>query len=166
MRERATRTLLIGLFSLAAIGTAAAAPRLYRNEAMRIRAFDPPAGWELSPQVTYPGLLASYTHADGGRLTLAAQRVAANVDAKQLADQSRPVLERQGFSQIKLTAEEGGQKLEAQLDGGKRVVRQHYRVVGPFGYVVTMIVPGDKASRHQREFDDALKSLNLVGPDK
>lgn len=149
-----------------AIATVEAAPRLYRNEAMKVRAFDPPAGWELAPQVTYPGLLATYTHQDGGRLTLAAQRVAATVDAKQLSDQSKPVLTRQGFSAIKVFPEEGGLRLDAVLDGGKRVVRQHYRVVGTFGYVVTMIVPGDKASRHMREFDDALRSLNLVGAEK
>ena len=159
--------LVVLLFSITLLPSfASAAPRLYRNEVMRVRAFDPPAGWELAPQVTYPGLLASYTHQDGGRLTLAAQRVAAGVDGKQLVEQSRPVLERQGFAMIKIIPEEGGLRLDALLDGGKRIVRQHYRVVGPFAYVVTMIVAGDKTSRHQREFEDALHSLNLVGPDK
>lgn len=165
VRKNFSRSIF-GVVAFVAISAIAhAAPRLYRNEAMRVRAFDPPMGWELAPQVTYPGLLATYTHQDGGRLTLAAQRVAANVDAKQLADQSKPVLERQGFGTIKITPEEGGLRLDAILDGGKRLVRQHYRVAAPFGYVVTMIVPSDKASRHQREFEDALRSLNLVGGD-
>lgn len=145
---------------------AVAAPRLYRNEAMKIRAFDPPSGWELAPQVTYPGLLASYTHVDGGRLTLAAQKVAGGVDAQKLAEQSRPVLQRQGFSQIKLSSEDGGVRLDAVLDGGKRLARQHYRVANGLGYVVTMIVAAEQAPKHQRELEDTLRSFNLVGPDK
>ena len=168
MQSRRLVLVQLGLVvaGLAVATGALAAPRLYRNEAMKVRAFDPPSGWELAPQVSYPGLLASYTHADGGRLTLAAQRVAATVDSKQLAEQSRPVLERQGFASIKLTPEEGGLRLDATLDGGKRLVRQHYRVVAPFGYVVTMIAPVEKAAKFQRDFEDALRSLNLVGPDK
>ena len=69
-----------------ALIAAATAPRVYRNPAMQVHSFEPPPGWELAPQSSYPWLLASYAHRDGGRLTLAAQRLPPRATAQTLLD--------------------------------------------------------------------------------
>src|SRR5947209_2335896 len=69
------RQRLIFLMPLLLIA-AGAAPPIYRNEAMRVRAFEMPIGWEMAPQSSYPRLLASYSHQAGGRVTLSAQKIA------------------------------------------------------------------------------------------
>jgi hypothetical protein len=51
--QRSIRAGLIFSFALAAASTAIGAgsqARSYRNDALRVRNFEPPAGWELSPQ--------------------------------------------------------------------------------------------------------------------
>ena len=57
LKKLATAALLLG--SLAA-GTA----HVYRNDQARVRAFAPPAGWDLAPQSSYPRLLAAYIGAE------------------------------------------------------------------------------------------------------
>jgi hypothetical protein len=141
--------------------------RLYRNEAMHVRAFEPPSGWEQAPQTSYPRLLTSYAHPDGGRLTLTAQKVAAGTTAEALVRQSRPALERQGFADIQVSKEGDGNRVRvsARLDGGKRVVRQVYIVDGGIGYVVTLVAPEPRATAMTRDFELALRSLVLGNGD-
>src|SRR4029079_7363241 len=112
-----------------------------RNEAMRVRAFEAPAGWELAPQSSYPRLLASYSHHEGGKLTLSAQKVPATTTSMDLAEQSRMPLEKQGFTALRVHADGPRARLEADRDGGKRFVKQAYLVDGGIGYVVTLIGP-------------------------
>jgi hypothetical protein len=140
---------------------AGGSPRIYKNDAMRVRSFEPPPGWELAPQASYPRLLASYAHKEGGRITLTAQHVDKSATAASLAELSRGALERQGFTSIRIRAEADRVSLEAQLDGGRRFSRQVYVIEAGIGYVLTLIAPSAKRVGMQRDFDEAARSLAL-----
>jgi hypothetical protein len=161
-----------GLALLAALSIAPRAARAdgrsYRNEAMKVRAFEPPLGWEAQATSSYARLLALWTDKDGGKLTLVAARVPpAIASARQLADESRPALARQGFKSIIETIDKAvGSELarvrvDAQLDDGRRLVRQLYLVNEGIGYVVTMIGPMVRAPQLRRDFDEAAQTLEL-----
>jgi hypothetical protein len=157
-----SRVAGLGFFSLlVAASLGANSARVYRNEPMRVRSFEPPVGWELAPQSSYPRLLASYAHREGGRLTLSAQKVQPGVSAQTLVDQSKPALSKQGFTAIRVKADVEGVRLDAELDGGKRFVKQLYLVDTGIGYVVTLVAPLASAQRMTNDFEEALKSLNL-----
>jgi hypothetical protein len=156
----------VGLVALAVLAPAllgAGSSRVYRNDAAHVRAFAPPAGWELAPQSSYPRLLASYSHSDGARLTLSGQRVASTVTALDLAEQARVPLEKQGFTAIRITKDGDRARLDADLDGGHRFAKQIYVVAGGFAYVVTLISPLAASGRMAPDFEDAVRSLQ-VGP--
>jgi hypothetical protein len=143
---------------------AAGPPRIYRNDALRVRSFAAPSGWELVPQSSYPRLLAAYTHPDGGKLTLAAQKIPVGLQPIALAEQSRAPLQKQGFIAIKVyrdreKAERA--RLDAALDAGKRFMRQVYVVDGDLGYVVTIIAPVASEQKLGEDFEDAASSLQL-----
>jgi len=161
------RAGLIFSFAIAAASTAIGAggqARSYRNDALRVRNFEPPPGWELSPQPSYPRLLASYSHRDGGKLTLSAQKIGARISAQKLADQSKPLLEKQGFTAVKISADEDAHvRLEANLDGGRRYAKQLYVVESGIGYVITLIAPSE-AGRLANDFTEAVRSLQLGAP--
>jgi hypothetical protein len=153
------------LLALLPLLVAAGSGHIYRNEEKNLRAFEAPVGWELVPQASYPRLLASYSHKDGGKLTLVAQREPAGRDARALAEESRAALMRQGFQQIQLTSEGGRVRLDALLDGGRRFARQLYIVEGGLGYVLTMTGPMSKAMAMRRDFDEAVQSLSIGPPE-
>jgi hypothetical protein len=156
--------LLVPLVAVAAGG------RSYRNDAFKVRAFEPPAGWTV--QTLPPGgplrLLAAYEDHDGARLTLAAQKVAPGTTARALADESRPALERQGLRGISIAVEhppgeeQERARVEATIDSGRRVFRQLYAVTEGFGYVVTMVGAAARSHALKRDFDEAAQSL-VVG---
>jgi hypothetical protein len=156
----ATRAVLAAA-AIAVLAGAGSTPRLYRNEAMRVRAFEPPIGWELAPQQSYTRLLASYTHTGGGRLTLSAQKVAPGTSARALVEQSQPALMRQGFADIRVQDEGGRTRLEALLEGSKRFVKQVYVVERDVAYVITLIAPQAAAPVMLRDFEDTVHSLQL-----
>lgn len=139
----------------------ASSARTYRNPAMKVRAFEPPAGWELAPQASYPRLLASYAHPGGGRLTLSAQKVPPETTAQALVQQARTSLAKQGFSAITVRADATRQRLDADLDGGKRFVRQLYVVEQGLGYVVTLVAPAASNAPMTADFEAAVASLKL-----
>ena len=145
----------------------AAGGRPFRNDATRVRGFEPPVGWEPQPVGSYARLLGAWETKDGGRLTLVAQKAKAGATARGLADESRPALERQGFREIKLspTAAAGDESdrllLDASVDDGRRFVRQLYVVSGGLGYVVTMVGPAAHAVAMRRDFDEAATSLSV-----
>jgi hypothetical protein len=139
------------------------AARTYKNAELRVRAFTPPAAWELAPQAAYPRVLATWTRNDGSgaRLTLSAQRVPASTTPSALVDEARAGLTRQGFQQIRITPDGARVRLEATLDGGRRIARQAYLVEAQIAYVVTVVGPGGLAERLATELDDSLRSLQL-----
>lgn len=148
----------------------AAGPRSYHNDAFKVRAFEPPVGWEAQTASSYPRLLAAYEDKSGARLTLVAQRVAPGTTARALSDESRPALERQGFQSIVVTLERAPDgpedapprvRLEASLDGGRRFVRQLYLVDEGIGYVMTLVGPATRSYSLRRDFDEAAQSLQL-----
>lgn len=145
----------------------AASGRSFHNEAMKVRGFEPPVGWESQPVGSYARLLGAWETKDGGRLTLVAQKVKAGATARSLADESRPSLERQGFREIKLspTPAAGDESdrllLDASVDDGHRFVRQLYVVSSALGYVVTMVGPATHAVAMRRDFDEAATSLSV-----
>src|SRR5258706_10659576 len=151
----------IAAAALALLGGAGSSSRLYSTEARRVRAFEPPIGWEMAPQQSYTRLLASYTHAGGGRLTLSAQKVAAGTSAHTLVAQSQPALQRQGFADIHVQDEGPRARLEALLEGSKRFVKQVYVVDRDLAYVITLIAPQSAAPLMLRDFEDAVHSLQL-----
>jgi hypothetical protein len=149
---------VIFLFAIAAVGS-----RAYRNEAMGVRMFEPPPGWDRAPQSAYPRLLVSYSHSEGGKLTLSAQKVAPPTSAASLAHDARAPLEKQGFTRITQKADGARMRMSAELDSGKRVSMQLYAVEGGFGYVLTLITPLATADRMAQDFDAAARSLVLGG---
>ena len=53
----------------------AAGGQRFRNDAMKVRGFEAPLGWEQQPVGSYARLLAAWETKDGGRMTLVAQKV-------------------------------------------------------------------------------------------
>jgi hypothetical protein len=152
------------LASLVAASIAAGGPHVYRNDQARVRAFAPPAGWELAPQSSYPRLLAAYLGAEGAKLTLAGQKLSrAEQSALSLAEEARPALEKQGFTKVKVAPEGDRARVDADLDGGKRYMKQLYLVDGGWAYVVTMVAPSSSAARTGPDFDEAVRSLQIAG---
>jgi len=137
------------------------AARTYKNAELRVRAFTPPPAWELAPQASYPRVLATWTREGGARMTLSAQRVPSTTTPAALVEEARAGLTRQGFQQIRTTADGTRIRLEAVLDGGRRVARQLYAVEAQIAYVITVVGPGAIADRLTAELDDALRSLQL-----
>jgi hypothetical protein len=164
----ATTTRALLALALLPLLAAAGGTRAYHNEAMKVRAFEPPVGWTAQPTGSYPRLLAAYEDRDHDRLTLVAQKVAPGTTARALADESRPALERQGFRNVTVTVErppgEDSERarLEATIDDGRRVVRQLYAVTEGIGYVMTMVGPALRTWPLKRDFDEAAQSL-VVG---
>jgi hypothetical protein len=156
------------LLALVPFLVAAGGNRAYRNEALKVRAFEPPAGWNAQPTGGAVRLLVAYEDHDGGRITLAAQKVAPGTTARALADESRPALERQGLRQIVVTVERPpGEELErarlqATLGDARRVIMQLYAVTEGIGYVVTLVGPALRVHVLKRDFDEAALSL-VVG---
>jgi hypothetical protein len=161
MRARLAVVVALVPFAVAASG------RPFHNDAMKVRGFEPPVGWEAQPVGSYARLVGVWETKDGGRLTLVAQKVKEGTTARALADESRPALERQGFRGIKLSpvAPAGDESdrllLDATIDDGGRVVRQLYAVAGAIGYVVTMVGPSEHAAAMRRDFDEAAASLSV-----
>ncbi len=52
-----------------------AAGRPFRNDAAKVRGFDPPVGWEAQPVGSYARLVGAWETKDGARMTLVSQRV-------------------------------------------------------------------------------------------
>lgn len=140
---------------------AASAPRVYRNDAYRIRSFILPGNWELSSQGTYQNLLVAYSHGEGARITITAERRRPGQDADRLAVRSRPLLERQGFSGLKLRSDEGRTFVEGELTRKGLQLRQVYLCEGEFCYVLTLVVPKGHAVP-VRDFDEAARDLVLA----
>jgi hypothetical protein len=157
------RLLLLALVPL----LVAAGGRPFRNDAMKVRGFEAPVGWEPQPVGSYARLLAAWETKDGGRMTLVAQKVKEGANARSLTDESRPALQRQGFRDIKLSAspqpsdESDRLVLDAVVDDGHRFVRQLYAVADGIGCVVTMVGPIGRAPQMRRDFDEAATSLSL-----
>ena len=160
MRARFAVVVALLPFLVAATGR-------FHNDAMKVRGFEPPVGWDAQPVGSYARLLGAWETKDGGRLTLVAQKVAAGASARSLADESRPALARQGFRAITLSpAPPAGDEsdrllLDASIDEGRRFVRQLYAVSGAVGYVVTMVGPAARATGMRRDFDEAAASLSV-----
>lgn len=132
-----------------------------RNDAVKLRAFEPPIGWEAQPTNSYPRLVGAWENRAGARLTLVAQKVAAGVDARALAEESRLVLERQGFRAVALANDGDRVRLEASAADGRKLVRQLYAVADDFGYVITLVGPAVKATELRRDFDEAAATLSV-----
>jgi hypothetical protein len=145
----------------------AAGGRSFHHDAMKVRGFEAPLGWEPQQTGSYPRLLAQWETKDGGRMTLVAQKVRGNLDAQGLAAESKPALERQGFRGISISAERpsGDEsdrvRLDAMVDDGHRFVRQLYVVADGIGYVLTMTGPLARAPQMRRDFEEAATSLSV-----
>jgi hypothetical protein len=167
---RGLRTLsLVGIgaaaLAVASYALGAGGGRLYRNEAMRIKAFIVPASWEQSPQPGYPHLLVSYAHEQGALITLTAEKSPRATSADELAEKTRPLLERQGFRDLKTTPGELGTRVDGNLPSKSQVLRQVYIYSGGVAYVVTLVAPSARAAPLTRDFEEALRTLVLMPPE-
>jgi hypothetical protein len=139
--------------------------RLCRNDSLRLRGFEPPVSWQPAPQANYPRVVCAYTHPDGGRLTLSAQKVAPGTAAESLAQGARAGLEKQGFSDVRISVDHSESapraRLDAHLEGGRRFLRQLYLVDGGLGYVVTLVAGSITEPEMTRDFDWALRTLSI-----
>jgi hypothetical protein len=164
---RSSTSVALGLALLAVAGQAhAGGVRGLRAPAQRIAGFDPPSGWERAATPPSTRLLGTWAHRDGGRLTLAAERVPAGVTAQRLFDDSKAALGKQGWVLGKVEAQPMRVVAEATLDGGKRLARQLYLVEEGFAYVVTLVAPVEQRVERARDFDEAIGSLKLGTPDE
>ncbi len=157
----AVAVALGGAALLAAVPALATGPlRTLRAPAQRSVAFEPPAGWERAASPPSSRLLATWSHHDGGRLTLVAERVSGR-SAQQLFDESRPSLEKQGWTLGKVERKPERVVVEATLERGKRIARQLYLVEEGFAYVVTLVAPAAQLADRAHDFDEAIASLRL-----
>ena len=127
----------------------------------RIVLFDPPTGWERGASPPSSRLLGTWSHQDGGRLTLAAERAAAGVLATRIFDDGRPTLVRQGWSLTHVDRQPTRVVVEATLAAGKRMARQLYLVEEGFVYVITLVAPAAQTTDRARDFEAACASLKL-----
>ena len=154
--------LALPLLLVAAVASAAGG-RAYRNDALKVR-FEAPVGWDALGAGNYPRLLQSYENRDGGRMTLVGQKVAVGTTARALVEESRAALVRQGFRNVVVSADKEDatrMRLEAEIGGGREIVRQLYAVTEGTGFVVTVAGPILKSAQLKRDFDEAATSLVL-----
>ena len=149
------------------------ANRFYKNDALRIRGFEPPGSWQAQPQPNYPRILIAYAHPDGGRLTLSAQKVPAGTTAEAVARAAQPGLLKQGFYDITITYDRDSLRdenasprvnLDAKLDGGRRFLKQVYLVDGSLAYIISLAASTVNAPEMARDLDQAARSLS-IGPE-
>jgi hypothetical protein len=143
----------------ASLLTAAGGSRVYRNVTFRIHSFDPPQRWTLSDQASYPTLLCTYFHPDGGRISLVAEPATPDITPAIVEKQSEDALAKQGFSRIVKKMDAFG-RLRVDADGGKgKILKQAYIVEGPFAYVLSVSGPKTLANEWSHDFEDALRTL-------
>jgi hypothetical protein len=148
-----------------AAATASAAGRLYHNEAARIAAFELPRGFQQAAQVGYPRVLLVATGPEGSQLVLSSQPVASGTGAVVLAQRAAAALTAQGFASPRVVPDESERaRLEATLDGGRRVLRQLYAVDGDQAVVVTLVAPVGQTAV-LRAFERSLETLEIGAPD-
>ena len=164
--RRLTCAFLIAAGIALGSGPSSANPsaRLFHSAAYRIAAVDPPTGWELSPSPPSSRLLATWTHKEGARLTLAAES-SAETDAGKLLDQAKAALSAQGWTVKHEDRQPARATIEATLDGGKRVGRQLYAVEKGFAYVLTLVAPASQAADRARDFDDTVSTMRIGAND-
>ncbi len=158
--------VLAGSFASVARAAGPIVARLYRNDSLHIRAFEPPPSWQPAPQANYPRILVAYSHPDGGRLTLAAQKTAAGATAEEVARQAKAGLEKQGFSDVKIAIDRDSGPtphalLDAKLEGGRRFLKQLYVVDGGLAYVVSLVAGRVNQPEMAKDFDWSVRSLQL-----
>jgi hypothetical protein len=164
--------LAVLLVAAATSPVSAAGSRVYRSETWRIRSYTLPGTWELSSQGSYPNLLVAYSHGEGGRITIAAEARGPAGTAERLAARTRPILERQGFRELRLrpspNEEESRTLVEGVLAGvpatNRRLLRQVYLCEGAFCYVLTLVAPPERPAL-VRDFEDAARGLVLLPPE-
>lgn len=153
-------------------GRAASRDRIYRNPECGIRLFEVPRGWQVVPrtQVGYPRVLL-LAERERAHLVLAVQGIRSPTTAMSLADQAMQALQEQRWEKL-LTREVGNiARLEGEVEGGRRLLRQAYVVSNPadeVAYVLTVVTPKEVSERVLRDFEAALQSLAIeplpVGP--
>jgi hypothetical protein len=157
------RLVLPSLLVLAGAAAALAlgGGRIYRNEAMRVRSFEIPRGWESSPQIAYPRILVLASGPEGARITLGAQKTN-GAGVVQLAADARAALLKQKLGDPRVTPESDDRvRLESSLAGGA-TLRQLYLVDGDLAYVVTLFAPAARQARAVKDFEDAVRSLSIA----
>jgi hypothetical protein len=143
-------------------GRAASRDRIYRNPDCGIRVFEVPRGWQVVPraQVGYPRVLL-LAERERAHLVLAVQGIQQPMTAMSLAEKTLQALREQRWE--KLSAQEIGRvaRIEGELDGGRRVLRQAYVLSDEVAYVLTVVAPREVSERVLRDFETALQSLAI-----
>jgi hypothetical protein len=132
-----------------------------------------PREWELSEQASYPGILVYATHHKyGGRMTLAAQKLAADETLKAYVEKNERALKKVGYQIAPMTACRAS---EASMLGGttkdksRRVVQAYLEHEG-IAYVLTIASAPDAMRSYMGAFCDTLGSVvfsatSSAGPD-
>jgi hypothetical protein len=132
---------------------------------------DSPPGWALSLHTGYANMLCTFTHASGGRISLAADKTAAK-DAATLAAESRPGLVAQGLTIDRVApGPRNGTQLEARAPKRGQAVRQLYLVREldaargiRQAIVLTLTAPADQIAAATGSFDWVIAHLTLETP--
>lgn len=135
----------------------------YRSPEWRI-AMRLPTSWQTTEQTSYPNILLWLVrHNPDAKLLLAAEPVAAELDAKAYAEATIERLHALGFEvrPPQLHAATGAYYMD--FDDGRTFLRQAVLVVGGAGFSLTLAAE-DSTSRGQllRVFDEALRSLRPI----
>jgi hypothetical protein len=125
-----------------------------------------PRDWELSEQMSYPGILAFATHHKyGGRILLAVQKLAPGETAKTYAERNEKSLKQIGYRVAGVTrCRSATAMLDATVPDRQHRVLQAYLVKNDIGYVLTLAAPAKMIDSYQGAFCDTLSSLVFPAP--
>ena len=132
--------------------------RVLHRPSVGIQHFEPPVGWELSSQPSYPHLLVLYTHHQGGRLTI--NRAATAKSPAAVASETKAALEKGGYTELQVVVRENVARLRGR--NGERIVVQDTRVLHNVATIVTVAGPLSRANEWTHDLDEAMRSLVLT----
>ena len=125
-----------------------------------------PRDWRLAEMRSYPGILVSAIHRGGpGRMSLAAERVAANTTAETYAKESGSALLRVGYQVTRMiTQPSQAVIMEATTEDKTARLRQGIVVADGVAYVLTLAAPATAMPGYVSTFDFTLGHLKIAAP--
>jgi hypothetical protein len=167
-----SRTLAIALAATAAVTCAAVAvvgvavvhaevyQSTFRSPAWGVE-LTVPHDWELSEQVSYPGILAYATHHKlGGRMTLSAQLMEIDQSIKAYLERNEKALRQIGYRVSGVTrCRSSVPMLEAFTADRKKRIVQAYQSRGRVAYVLTLAASPSVLDEYLGAYCDTLGSM-------
>jgi hypothetical protein len=125
-----------------------------------------PREWELSAQTSYPGIIVSALHQEGGRMTLGVQTVSATETRETYTARNLATLKKIGYAPgtpaPHLT---GALEVDTTSADLRKKIRQAYFVRGKTAYILTLSTPAARFQSDSRAFEDTLHSIVFSQPE-